>query len=241
MSTVAEHAAPDLTREQARELTNRIADAASDLWELVKRAYVERAWAALDYASWDEYVEAEFGSTRFKLPREERSEVVVSLRDAGLSLRAIASVTGDSKSTVGNVIHDAEDAKEPEPPAEPEPIYIDAEVIEPEESEVSNSGHVTLGKDGKHYPQPPAPPKEKKKPKPKDITMLSVARPEPADVNVFAHGATIGFGDPDLGAAVVEDQVQWFAAGSYDDITPGQARFLGACLLAAADVCEGKS
>jgi len=35
-----------------------------------------------------------------RLPREERSEVVASLRESGLSLRAIAAATGDSEPTV---------------------------------------------------------------------------------------------------------------------------------------------
>ncbi|WP_420873537.1 helix-turn-helix domain-containing protein [Mycobacterium riyadhense] len=33
-------------------------------------------------------------------PREERAEVVASLRESGLSLRAIAAATGDSHMTI---------------------------------------------------------------------------------------------------------------------------------------------
>lgn len=42
----------------------------------------------------------EFGQTRLKLPREERQEIVASLRDSGLSVRAIASATGMGYGTV---------------------------------------------------------------------------------------------------------------------------------------------
>jgi len=52
---------------------------------LVKQAYTERAWDALGYASWDEYCTREFGTSRLRLPREERAEVVASLRESGLS------------------------------------------------------------------------------------------------------------------------------------------------------------
>lgn len=39
-------------------------------------------------------------SVRLRLPREDRQEVVASLRESGLSTRAIASATGLSQSTV---------------------------------------------------------------------------------------------------------------------------------------------
>lgn len=45
---------------------------------------------------------AEFGAVRLQLPREARSETVRSLRDAGLSTRAIAAATGVNDKTVRN-------------------------------------------------------------------------------------------------------------------------------------------
>jgi len=42
----------------------------------------------------------EFGTSRLRLPREERQEVVASLRESGLSTRAIASATGIADQTV---------------------------------------------------------------------------------------------------------------------------------------------
>ncbi|GAA4928938.1 hypothetical protein GCM10023224_05390 [Streptomonospora halophila] len=85
---------------RARELTDRIKIAVDATWALITEAYTTRAWAALGYDSWDAYCAEEFGAARLKLPREERQEVVGSLRDAGLSIRAIASATGSSKTTV---------------------------------------------------------------------------------------------------------------------------------------------
>lgn len=88
------------TREQARALTDRIKVAVEGTWLLIQEAYTSRAWAALGYDTWDDYCNAEFGATRLRLPREERQEVVASLRESGLSIRAIASATGINKETV---------------------------------------------------------------------------------------------------------------------------------------------
>jgi hypothetical protein len=85
-----------LNATDARALTDRINTGVEAVWELIKQAYTRRAWSALDYESWDDYCTREFGTSRLRLPREERSEVVASLRESGLSLRAIAAATGIS-------------------------------------------------------------------------------------------------------------------------------------------------
>lgn len=81
---------------EARAITDQIKTGVEAVWHLITRAYTERAWSALGYTSWDDYCTREFGTSRLRLPREERAEVVSSLRDAGLSLRAIAAATGIS-------------------------------------------------------------------------------------------------------------------------------------------------
>lgn len=85
---------------RARELTDRIKVAVDGTWLLIQEAYTSRAWAALGYASWDDYCTREFGTSRLRLPREERQEVVASLREIGMSVRAIASATGQGYGTV---------------------------------------------------------------------------------------------------------------------------------------------
>lgn len=87
------------TQEQARALTDRIKVAVEGTWLLIQEAYTSRAWAALGYETWDTYCAAEFGTARLRLPREERQEVVASLRESGMSLRAISSATGISPAT----------------------------------------------------------------------------------------------------------------------------------------------
>lgn len=90
-----------LSANAARVLTDRIkVGGVEAVWELVKQAYEQRAWNALGYSSLDDYCTREFGTTRLRLQREERPEVVASLRESGLSIRAIASATGhDPKTT----------------------------------------------------------------------------------------------------------------------------------------------
>lgn len=90
-----------LAVDEAHAITAAIRTGIANLWELIKAAYRGHVWSVLGYDSWDEYCDGEFGTSRLRLPREERNEVVCSLRDAGMSLREIASATGLGKSTIG--------------------------------------------------------------------------------------------------------------------------------------------
>src|ERR1700738_4813013 len=87
---------------EARVLTDRIKHDVKTIWALIEQAYTQRAWLALGYKTWDAYCSCEFGTSRLRLPREERRDVVSLLRKAGLSLRAIESATGASRKTVRN-------------------------------------------------------------------------------------------------------------------------------------------
>jgi hypothetical protein len=102
----------------ARAITDRIKTGVELIWELIKQAYNERAWDALGYSSWDDYCTREFGSSRIRLPREERQEVVSSLRESGLSIRAIAAATGVSTERVHDALHSGVRNQTPDP--EPE-------------------------------------------------------------------------------------------------------------------------
>ncbi len=100
------------TPTEARWITNRLRTAIGVATELYIEAYERRAWAALGHANWDAYCAAEFGDFQLKLPREERDEAIQSLRDAGLSIRAIASTGVASKKTVERTIAASGVAKE---------------------------------------------------------------------------------------------------------------------------------
>ncbi len=92
------------TADEARALTEKITSALEVAWDLVEKAYNQRVWVALGYTSWDSYCASEFGAARLRVPREEQSDVVASLRQAGLSTRGIAAVTGMSKSSVSRAL-----------------------------------------------------------------------------------------------------------------------------------------
>lgn len=98
----------DLTVHDARVLTARIRESVAGVWDLIVEAYTSRAWTSLGYDSWDDYTRTEFDGVRIALPREDRREVVGSLRDAGLSTRAIASAIGVDDKTVRNDLAGAE-------------------------------------------------------------------------------------------------------------------------------------
>lgn len=129
----------------ARVLTDQIKVGVEAVWELVKQAYIERAWSALGYATWDDYCTSEFGASRLRLPREERAEVVASLQESGLSIRAIASATGLGRGTVARELAAVPNGT---PDAEP----IESEVVE--EQVVVDHTDVpdnVIGLDGKRY------------------------------------------------------------------------------------------
>ena len=102
---VAENDVPTesgLTADAARDLTDQIRTGLEGVYQWIKSAYRGRAWVALGYASWDEYVTREFGNLHLRPPKEERQEVIQSMRDAGMSVRSIASATQLSRGTVNN-------------------------------------------------------------------------------------------------------------------------------------------
>lgn len=53
-----------LTSEQARQLTHSIRDASEVIWILIARAHAGKAWKAMGYDSWEEYVKSEFNMSR---------------------------------------------------------------------------------------------------------------------------------------------------------------------------------
>ena len=88
------------TPEAAREVTDQIKTGLESVYHLIRSAYRGRAWEVLGYRSWDEYVTREFGNLHLRPPLEKRQDIVLSLREVGMSTRAIASATQISEATV---------------------------------------------------------------------------------------------------------------------------------------------
>ncbi len=96
----AETCGSSLTQAAARDLTDQIRTGMESIYHLIRAAYQGRAWSVLGYGSWDEYVTREFGNLHLRPPLEDRQDVVLSLREVGMSTRAIASATQISEATV---------------------------------------------------------------------------------------------------------------------------------------------
>lgn len=102
-----------MTADAARDLTDQIKTGMESVYHLIRAAYRGRAWQALGFGSWDEYVTREFGNLHLRPPLEYRQDVVISLREAGMSTRAIASATQLSKDTVRRELSAATGANAP--------------------------------------------------------------------------------------------------------------------------------
>jgi hypothetical protein len=79
----------------------------------IAAAYAERDWVTLGYASFDAYVDSEFGEDRLRLSPEERREAVAELRLTGMSQRAIGSALGVDQKTVSNDLRAGEENSSP--------------------------------------------------------------------------------------------------------------------------------
>lgn len=141
--------------DQIRNRIRSIQDQIDRLGDLFAEAYNARAWLALGYADWGEYVTAEFyATTRLRLDRDERRDLVVSLRSAGLSTRAIGTALRTSKSQVdrdldtsgapngtpvtvigtdGKTYATPERRTTPNPSDYPEDEVVDAELVDDQE------------------------------------------------------------------------------------------------------------
>jgi protein gp37 len=196
------------TPEAARHLTDRIKAGTELLWQLIAEAFVTRAWAALGYGSWDEYLTREFGTSRLQLPREDRAETVASLREAGLSLRAIAAATQQSKSQVGRDLSTV-------PPPQQNGTVDDHRM---------SSGHGQLGLDGRVRPttRNPAPSPESWYGQHRDMTTPQPPRAEPVMLTLRTHtGEEVPYPKPQGKAAFNEttgDGISW-AAWSWNPVT----------------------
>lgn len=116
----------------ARALTSHLRQVTVDLglqyqlWEgLVIEAYQREAWRALGYDSWRAYVATEVPQLQdLRFGRDERRELVVSFREAGMSTRAIGAALGVG---IGTVHRDQAASGVPDgTPDEP----VDAEIVD---------------------------------------------------------------------------------------------------------------
>lgn len=89
----------DMTQDEAREFIAYVRNQQRELPQRIRDAWKRRAWMALGYPTWDAMCVAERIQLR-GLPRDERQEIVLDLRSAGMSTRAIGSALGVHNTTV---------------------------------------------------------------------------------------------------------------------------------------------
>ena len=94
-----------LDKGTAERLVQEIRVMDAELWEKMMDLYEGRAWIALGYSSWGELCDTEFKANNFRIPREDRREIVMSMRERGMSTRAIGKAIGVGYDTVQREIN----------------------------------------------------------------------------------------------------------------------------------------
>jgi hypothetical protein len=169
------------TKATARQIVaelNRVTDLLGQKFEewqtLLADAYTRRAWAALGYASWGAFLDAEVPALRhLRLGRSARRELVTGLTDAGMSTRAIGAALGVNQSTVVRDQTSGDAPASPDGPTprlavEPHSDIVDAEIVEDHSAATQTPKKIT-GIDGKTYnstPRDVPPPRRRRRPLP---------------------------------------------------------------------------
>lgn len=127
-----------ISPDEARRLTDRIRDSVEATWALLLEAHEQKAWAALGYATWAEYVSAEFNmSRRHSYRLLDHGRVVRAIEEATSSVthgsHGSVSPTGDISERVArdvrphldDVTNEIQQRIAEEPDAEPDRVrYI---------------------------------------------------------------------------------------------------------------------
>ena len=89
-----------MTKDEAVRRTAAIRGKLEDALDDLVDAFFDGVHEAMGYASWDEYVGAEFGNLRFKVAAAERGERVRELRGRGMPVKVAAELFGVTERTV---------------------------------------------------------------------------------------------------------------------------------------------
>lgn len=153
-----------MTQSEAKELTEDIKSTSSALYVLLKRAHDEKAWVAMGYKSWTEYIEAEFDFSRARSYQlinqarviEEIEEVAgvdlyISEREARSIKKRLPEITQKIKEEVDDIESEEEIRKKTQ--------EILSEELEDDTSEaphhsVDNHKESFDDSDSHHYPEP---------------------------------------------------------------------------------------
>lgn len=149
------------SRAEAQELTEELKAEYGSLRLKISTAWRGRIWLALDYDSWQDYLDQEFRDISLRPPKELEDQVIRELRAAGMSTRGIASATELSKDTVARRISRAGVSNEtpartvgidgktypttaPRPTCPASVDVVDAEIVDEPEPEAAPAGEDRL-------------------------------------------------------------------------------------------------
>lgn len=141
-----------------------IGDRLTNLHKLLDEAQRGQVHLTMGFRSWTEYLADRIGN-RWQIGGDERREMAQLLADRGMSVRAIASVTGASKSTVSRVLEEVSQNGTPDDGAAESGDGEQLSHNGTPESESPAEEKKTVGIDGKEYRKP----KPRKKPDPKPV------------------------------------------------------------------------
>lgn len=174
MSTQAtELTTAEFTEYEARRLTDEIRRDGTALWEKASTAYEGRIWLALGYEAgqvgWSEYLATEFPDGLVIPPKNRQNDAIQRYIDAGMSTRAIATVTDLSQQTVVRRVQAIREAigDSDESPggvqgidgkqyaqARPQRKEVEAEIVYDDEPEPQNGAPYSTGSSAQPAPSP---------------------------------------------------------------------------------------
>lgn len=129
-----------LTRETATELTRSIRDAAEVIWVLIARAHAGKAWKALGYSNWAEYVHDEFNMSRSRSYQIlDQAKVIAAINEAtpqGAEISVSESSARDLKYVIQEAVPEIKEKTQGLPPEEA--VAVTQEIIAKYENKPSN-------------------------------------------------------------------------------------------------------
>ena len=165
-----DRAAAEKLDGRIRRLAKQAGDQLVQVGKLLDEARTGRAHEALGYASWTAYVADSVGG-QLQLSGDSRQAMVQLMAGEGMSVRAIATATGVSKSTVSRDLDQVShrgtpDRADPLNPPVPQWDTSDELATASPASPLSTPQQpvreeTTTGLDGKEYAKPPRAPKRK--------------------------------------------------------------------------------
>lgn len=157
--SVVEDYTPELTIDEARTLTDQIRSTTDVLYILIQRAHVGKAWKALGYTSFSNYVREEFNISRSRayqlLNQSSVIEQIAAVTPEGTALRINESTAREIKSMMDDLvpaIREATDGMDADEASEQvERMLQEARIFNAEDANMFSDEPVEVGGNGDSY------------------------------------------------------------------------------------------